>query len=119
MLKLNLIVQNFPKKHKYTNGSKLIDLTLDAYDCVKTAASISQKRKEELDLLLSVMNKIQGLLRIGYDLHFISDDDYIELANIVESIEKQQYAWYKSLTNKEKIYNQHPESVDNTERDLI
>ena len=93
------VSKDLPKFHRYTVGTRMIDLTLDLLGQIYRA-NMSRYKAEALTELLIDYRQLQMLLRVVYREKAISSGRYAELMKLLNSIGRQATGWHQRYQDK-------------------
>lgn len=88
----------FPKKDKYTLGSKCETLMITVLELLLTASRAERANKKNLISQASVkFDALKIFLRLAWELKILDDKKYAELQTHLQEIGKMIGGWLKSL----------------------
>lgn len=94
LVKLTQITSNFQRDFRFTIGEKLNSTTIGFIVLIYKANSAKESERVEYILrLLDELQKITVLTRLATELKNIPRERYMELALMLEDIEKQLNGW--------------------------
>ena len=89
-----IIVKNFPREYKFTIGTRIQNTALDCVDLIYKSARHKNK-KEYLDNLVSSLDFLSYLIRIGKDMNIITERQYGLYVEVSRPCVKQATGWFK------------------------
>jgi hypothetical protein len=95
LLRVMLVVKDFPRDHKYTLGQKLRDEILSLIVLVYRANSTEHKAQVIANILEKVL-VVELLIRLSKDMRIISIKHYAGCVEMTESLARQAEGWKKS-----------------------
>ena len=95
LLRIMLVVKDFPREHKFTVGQKLKDEITSLIVLIYRANSREQKIPV-IDEILEKILVVELLIRLSQDMRILSKKDYASLVEMTESLSKQAEGWKKS-----------------------
>lgn len=92
-----LVQQQMPRGHKRNLGEKIMNHCTDMVDLMALAnASKGAQRADYIRTLLQRVHAVQVLLRVCFDLRFISPRLWAQGIELLQNIGKQGGGWLKS-----------------------
>jgi hypothetical protein len=89
-----IIVKNFPREYKFTIGIRIQNTALDCVDLIYKSARHKNKT-EYLDNLVSSLDFLSYLIRIGKDMNIITERQYGLYVEVSRPCVKQATGWFK------------------------
>jgi len=92
---------HFPKSHRYTIGSKIDTVFLDAIEYCFLASYTAQNQKiVVLERSISRIDLLKLLMQLAWDIKALDTNKYVQLSEPLSEIGKMLGGWRRQLTNK-------------------
>lgn len=82
------MVYNMPTFDRYTFLERLVNLCMSLIADFNTAYAFEETRIEYIDKYFETLNVLISLLRVGYKIKIVKENDYIAIFSIIERIDK-------------------------------
>jgi len=97
LLRVMLVVKDFPRDHKYTLGQKLRDEVIALIVLIYRANS-SEHKSQIIGEILEKVLVVELLVRLSRDMLILSIKHYAGLVEMTESLARQAQGWKKSAS---------------------
>lgn len=92
---------HFPKANRFTLGSKIDDVFLNAIEyCFLASYSQTAEKLILLDRTISRVDLIKLLLQLAWDIESLDNKKYIHLSEYLAEIGRMLGGWRRQLANK-------------------
>ena len=94
------VIRGFPKSQQYLLGRRIEETALDVLMGL-VEANTSRSKRKSLSAVDRALEKLRFLVRLSFDLRFISRKKYGDLAERVDEIGRMLGGWIKSVTRQD------------------
>ncbi len=92
-----ILTDHFPRKHKYTLGTKLQNLSLDLCENIYQATYCRESRKETLHKLRASLHLMDFMLRLCHKVRLLSDGNFLKLSAELLELGRMTSSWIKKV----------------------
>ena len=94
-------LNHFPKANRFTLGSKIDDVFLNAIEyCFLASYSNLSEKQAILDRAISRVDLIRLLLQLAWDIKALDNKKYIHLSEHLLEVGRMLGGWRRQITNK-------------------
>ena len=94
--KLVKYTENFPRKHKFTLGEKLIKVALELFEYIQLANMSIENRQRHLMGFTIKFELLKTILRLCFDRRLFSEAQAADICRLTTVIGRQATAWGRS-----------------------